>query len=128
MPATPPNLLQITPFLHVQNLESALAFFTDILGFQVTYRVTNYAFVRRERAAFRLLECSPGDPFRDVAPRYAHYIDVNDLAALHAELAAKLATLPPGHVHGPCDQDYGMRELMIVGPDGDLIVFGQAIA
>ena len=59
--------------------------------------------------------------------RFAHYVDVRDVDALHAELKPKLADLPPEDVHGPVDQHYGQRELMIVAPDGDLIVFGQAI-
>jgi hypothetical protein len=28
---------------------------------------------------------------------------------------------------GPVDQQYGQRELMIRAPDGNLVVFGQAI-
>jgi catechol 2,3-dioxygenase-like lactoylglutathione lyase family enzyme len=128
MPKPAPNLVQITPFLHVPDLEKAIAFFTNILGFTVTFRHTDYAFIRRERAAFRLIACGPGDPPRAFTPRVAHYIDVRDLATLHAELAPKLATLAPDQVYGPVYQEYGQRELMVVGPDGDLIVFGQAIA
>jgi hypothetical protein len=45
------------------------------------------------------------------------------------EVAPKLAEHWPGRrVHGPQDQRYGQREYMIEGPDGDLVVFGQAIS
>jgi len=47
--------------------------------------------------------------------------------AIYAELKPKLDTLPAGDVHGPADKNYGQRELLIVGPDGELIVFGQQI-
>jgi hypothetical protein len=47
---------------------------------------------------------------------------------MHAELKPRLDRLPARHVHGPVDQSYGQRELMIVAPDGNLLVFGQAIA
>jgi catechol 2,3-dioxygenase-like lactoylglutathione lyase family enzyme len=29
-----PNFIQITPFMHVRDIEKALAFFNDILGFE----------------------------------------------------------------------------------------------
>jgi hypothetical protein len=60
--------------------------------------------------------------------RFAYYIDVRDLDALHAQLKPKLDGLPAADVHGPVDQPYGQRELMILAPDGNLLVFGQAIA
>jgi len=30
-------------------------------------------------------------------------------------------------VHGPVDQVYDQRQFLIEAPDGDLVVFGQAI-
>jgi catechol 2,3-dioxygenase-like lactoylglutathione lyase family enzyme len=54
------NFIQATPFMMVDDLERTLRtnmiFFTDILGFEVTYRVDNYAYVHRETVGFRLLE------------------------------------------------------------------------
>lgn len=122
-----PNFIQITPFIHAADLEAALAFFVDLLGFAVTYRQPGYAYVSREGCGVRLLQ-SDGD---DCAPpgtrRFAYYIDVRDVDALHAELKPKLDQLPPGDVFGPIDQPYGQRELLILAPDGNLLAFGQAI-
>jgi catechol 2,3-dioxygenase-like lactoylglutathione lyase family enzyme len=121
------NCLQVTPFMHVENLEKAVAFFTDILGFQLGFRVDNYAYLRREAVAFRLLEaCGPEAP-PPGNRRYAYYIDVRDVDALHAELKPKLDTLPPGDVAGPLDQPYEQREFTVLAPDGNLIAFGQDI-
>jgi len=50
------NFIQVTPFMHVDNLERALAFFTEILGFETRFRVANYAYLHRETAGFRILE------------------------------------------------------------------------
>ncbi|MEO7688893.1 MAG: hypothetical protein ABIS51_06365, partial [Sphingomonas sp.] len=58
---------------------------------------------------------------------FAYYLDVRDLDAILAELGPKLAALPAGDVYGPVDQSYGQREVMIRAPDGNLVVFGQAI-
>ncbi len=120
------NFQQVTPFLHVANLQKALDFFTDILGFSVLFRQDGYAYIHRETVGFRLLqaedcEVSPG------RRRFAYYIDVRDVDALYAELKPKLDTLPPGDVHGPADKPYGQRELLVLAPDGELIAFGMAI-
>jgi hypothetical protein len=56
-----------------------------------------------------------------------YYIDVEDVDGLLAELKPKLDTLPDGPRSGPRDQPYGQRELMIVAPNGNLLVFGQSI-
>jgi len=120
------NFQQVTPFLHVANLQTALDFFTDILGFSVLFRQEGYAYVHRETVGFRLLEAEAGE----AAPgrrRFAYYVDVHDVDALYAELRPKLDTLPPGDVHGPADKPYGQRELLVLAPDGELIAFGMEI-
>lgn len=119
------QLQQVTPFMHVPDLGAALDFFTDILGFQVLFRMPDYAYIQRETVGFRLLEAA-GCPLRGDG-RFAYYIDVRDVDALYAELKPGLDRLPPGDVHGPEDKDYGQRELLVRAPDGDLIAFGMAI-
>lgn len=121
------NFIQVTPFMHVENLDAALDFFIQILGFEVPFRAANYAYLEREGVGFRVLE-SHGD---EGAPpgnrRFAYYIDVRDVDGLYAELKPKLDTLPKGDVYGPVNQEYRQRELLVLAPDGNLIAFGQAI-
>ena len=122
------NILQITPFMYADDLEEAVRFFRELLGFSPTVHMPGYAYMEREGAAVRIMQNSPectvprstGRPFR-------YYMDVRDVDALHAELRPKLEHLPANHVHGPVDQAYGQRELMILAPDGGVVVFGQAI-
>ena len=121
------NIIQVTPFMHVPRLGTALDFMTAVLGFRVDFRQSNYAYVSRDGAGLRMLEAGPGDPFRPGTRRFAYYFDCHDVDALHAELKPQLDTLPPGDVHGPADKPYLQRELAVLGPDGNLIVFGQAI-
>ena len=117
---------QVTPFLHVPDLQKALDFFTDILGFTVPFRQDGYAYIHRETVGFRLLEAEENQAAAG-RRRFAYYIDVRDVDALYAELKPKLDTLPPGDVHGPADKPYGQRELLVLAPDGELIVFGMEI-
>ncbi len=119
------NFIQVTPFMSVSSLEGALAFFCGVLSFEVSYRAGDYAYVRRESVGIRLMEDAAQAPVPAGDGRYAYYVDVHDVDALYEELRPKLAGLPAGHVHGPLDQPYGQRELTVVAPDGNLLVFGQ---
>ena len=122
------NFRQITPFMHVTDLNKALSFFTDILGFEVLYRFgKDYAYLEREGCGMRILESHGPDGAPPGNRRFCYYIDVRDVDALYAELKPKLDTLPKEDVHGPADKPYGQRELLVLAPDGNLLAFGQAI-
>lgn len=118
-----PQLQHITPFMRVPDIDAAVAFFVDVLGFKIGFRAGDYAFVSRDNVAFRIVEDAPL-PARGNG-RYMSYIDVADVDALFAELKPKLDRLPAGHVVPLCDQPYGQREFAVLGPDGDLIGFGS---
>lgn len=122
-----PNFVQITPFMHVPDLNKALDFFHDLLGFAVLFRQPGYAYVEREGCGMRLLQRDENDVSSSGSRRFAYYIDVRDVDALYQDLKPKLDTLPPGDVFGPIDQPYGQRELLILAPDGDLLSFGQPV-
>src|SRR6266550_1852837 len=68
------NFIHVTPFMHVDNLERALTFFTDILGFETPYRLANYAYVQRETVGFRILEEKGDDGAPPGNRRFAYYI------------------------------------------------------
>ena len=121
------NFVQITPFMHVTDIEKALRFFVDILGFEVQLRMDNYAYLHRETVGFRVLQQEGPDGAPPGNRRFAYYIDVRNVDQLYAELKPKLDTLPKSDVYGPVNQSYGQRELLILAPDGNLIAFGQAI-
>jgi catechol 2,3-dioxygenase-like lactoylglutathione lyase family enzyme len=121
------NFIQITPFIHVPDLDAAVAFFADVLGFEPTSRSEDYAYVERDGVGIRLRRNIGDDGAPPGNRRFAYYVDVRDVDAIHAELKPKLDALPEGDVHGPADKAYGQRELLVVAPDGNLIAFGQAI-
>ena len=121
------NTYQITPFMHVADLDEAVRFFTETLDFIARVRQANYAYVEREGAAIRILEASCPEELGTPHRGFGYYIDVRNLDQVVAALGTKLAALPAGDVHGPVDQPYGQRELMIRAPDGNLLVFGQGL-
>ena len=122
------NFIQITPFMHVEDLEKALVFFNDVLGFETQFRAGDYAYVHRETAGMRILQQKGADAAPPGTRRFAYYIDVRDADQLYPELKPKLATLPTRDVYGPVNQPYSQRELLVLAPDGNLIVFGPAVA
>jgi len=121
------NFIQVTPFMIVDDINRALNFFTEILGFETLVRYSNYAYVHRETTGFRILEQKGPQGAPPGNRRFAYYIDVRDVDQLYAELKPKLDTLPKGDVYGPVDQPYHQRELLVLAPDGNLLAFGQAI-
>jgi catechol 2,3-dioxygenase-like lactoylglutathione lyase family enzyme len=121
------NITQVTPFMIVPALESALDFMVNVLGFEIDYRSGDYAYVSREGAGMRIMEAGPGNPFQPGARRFAYYFDCNDIDALYSDLKKGLEVLPSEDVHGPADKPYGQRELLVLAPDGNLIAFGQSI-
>jgi hypothetical protein len=122
------NVIRITPFMHVRDLEVALAFVSR-LGFATHHRVgEQYAYVDREGAGLRIMASAEAYVFEGSGRhRFAYYLDVRDVGAIHEELKDFLASLPEEDVHGPADKPYGQRELLVRGPDGQLFVFGQAM-
>jgi catechol 2,3-dioxygenase-like lactoylglutathione lyase family enzyme len=119
------NIFRITPFMHVPDIDAAIAFFTDTLGFTCRFRQGPYAYVQREAAAFRLLQNAGDEGAPPGNRRFCYYIDVEDVDAIHEELKPKIPLLNDGDVHGPIDQIYGQRELLVLAPDGNVIAFGQ---
>jgi catechol 2,3-dioxygenase-like lactoylglutathione lyase family enzyme len=122
-----PNIIQVTPFMLVPDLQRAVDFMANGLGFSVEIHLGDYAYVSRDTAGLRMMEAGPGNPFQPGTRRYAYYFDCLDVDALHAEIMPRLKGLAAGDVHGPVDKPYGQRELLILAPDGNLIAFGQAI-
>ena len=120
------RLTQITPFVCCSDLARSIEFYRDVLGFTVGYHADNYAFMRRDDVALRLLEV---EPETDIAARQnAFYIDAKNLDAMYLSMKPKLDSLPEGRVRPPFDQDYRQREFHVLDPDGTLVFFGEAMS
>ena len=121
------SLKQITPFVPCSDLEKQIAFYRDVLGFELGFQAENYAFLRRDNAAIRLMEVYENVDLKAPERETSFYIDVEGLDALYARLEPKLAALPPSRVRAPFDQPYGQREFHVIDEDCTLIFFGEPI-
>ena len=121
------RLHQITPFVPCTSLDRQIAFYRDILGFKIGFQADNYAFLKRDEVAVRLVEVDGSVDLSHPEREGSFYIDVQDIDLLYAALEPNLRTLPPARVRAPFDQDYGQREFHVADEDCTLIFFGEAV-
>ncbi|WP_421855456.1 bleomycin resistance protein [Oricola sp.] len=122
------NIKSITPFVLTADMDRALAFYEGRLGFECTFRADNYAYVRREGAAIRLIEVGSEIDLGDQRRQNSCYIDVEDVDALYRELEPRLSELAASRLRTPFDQDYGQREFHVADEDATLLMFGAPVA
>mmetsp|Transcript_22885 Transcript_22885/g.38334 ORF Transcript_22885/g.38334 Transcript_22885/m.38334 type:complete len:125 (-) Transcript_22885:2717-3091(-) len=122
------RLTQITPFVPCTSLDRQIAFYCDVLGFSVGFQAENYAFLRRDGVAVRLVEVSAHVDLTHPEREGSFYIDVEGIDAIYAAMKSRLDPLPEGRVRAPFNQDYGQREFHVADEDCTLIFFGEATA
>ena len=130
MPGDKPGLGPALPHVFVRDIEAALAYYRDRLGFRVTVTYGTppfYAEVARDRA--RLAFRSVWEPVfaGDVRERESllsasFAVDTRAaIEALFAEITAAGVAL-----HQPLtDQPWGARDFVVRDPDGNLIHFAR---
>lgn len=118
---------QITPFLHVPDLASALDRLTRALRFLVKYQEEHYAYLEWENTALRVLEEPGRAPAGPGQARMTVYLDCRDVDALYADMLPGLCHLPAEDVQPPLDKDWGQREFMVKLPDGHWMAFGMPV-
>jgi catechol 2,3-dioxygenase-like lactoylglutathione lyase family enzyme len=121
------RLTQITPFVPSTDLAAQTGFYRDVLGFTLGFEADNYAFLRRDDVAVRLVEVSAGVDLKDPVREGSFYIDVQGIDALYADMKPMLDRLPAGRVRAPFNQDYGQREFHVADEDCTLVFFGEGI-
>jgi catechol 2,3-dioxygenase-like lactoylglutathione lyase family enzyme len=124
------TLTGISPVLLVADLERAVAYYRDRLGFEcrVYGYPPNFATAVRDEATI-LLALAP-DP-RRLVPHWQivdqtwnAYIRVDDVEAIYAEEQERGA----GIDYELYDAPHGFREFGVQDPDGHDIAFGQRVA
>ena len=118
---------QITPFVPCSDLDRQIRFYKEMLGFKVGFHADNYAFLRRDDIAIRLVEVDDTIDLSHPEREQSFYIDVHQVDALYESMAADLEKLPAGRVRAPFNQDYGQREFHVIDEDCTLIFFGESV-
>jgi catechol 2,3-dioxygenase-like lactoylglutathione lyase family enzyme len=115
--------------LLVQDVQRALDYYRDQLGFEISHyeRIPeHYGFARRDACSVHFA-CFADAPRRlpncEIAPpdMFDIYVYADDVDRLHAELVERGADI----LHGPLHQGYGTYEFRVRDPDGYVIAFGN---
>jgi catechol 2,3-dioxygenase-like lactoylglutathione lyase family enzyme len=109
------------PILDVRNIETALRFYVEKLGFQVAFQYAdNYAGVRRDQVYFEMQWQAEDHFLWRTAGRLRVRVVVNDPDALFEEYKAKGVLRSGAEVR---DTEWGTREFAFRDPDGNGLVF-----
>src|SRR5262245_54552316 len=105
--------------LYVSNLNAALKFYTEVLGFAQRFRYKDYAGIELGDVQIHL--AGPEVPRRRQIGQGSVYIFCDGVDEYYAEIKAKGANAP----EAPRDYAYGMRDFEVIDLDGNRIAFGQ---
>lgn len=104
----------------VSDLDAALRYYVDILGFEEDFRFGQYAGIQRD--ACRLHLSAFGNPNAGPPGSGAVYIFCDEVDNYYAQITAKGAVtdVPPQ------DYAYGLRDFIARDLDGNRLTFGAA--
>ena len=105
------------PILASLDIARTLKFFEESLGFK-TQHIEDFSYGMAARGDTEIHFWACDDKY--IAENTSCYVRVADISALHEELSAKLGTL-----QGVTKTAWGMAELYVYDPDGNLIKFGS---
>jgi catechol 2,3-dioxygenase-like lactoylglutathione lyase family enzyme len=117
MRAQKPRFDAVTPRVPVQNVEEALKFYRDQLGFDLGWKwgaPVTHANVCRDSISLDLIS-SPERSGSAMA-----YIQMSGVDAYYSELKDRGVSL--GDLG---DRDYGMRDFEVIDPNGNRFAFGE---
>lgn len=110
------NFGKAIPVLASLDMERTLLFYKSVLGFKTAQIGDSYGIAARGETELHFWKCSD----KNIAENTSCYLRVSDIKAVHSELSTKLSSL--GNI---VNTEWGMDELYIFDPDGNLIKFGQ---
>jgi catechol 2,3-dioxygenase-like lactoylglutathione lyase family enzyme len=113
------------PYFPVPDPAAIDTYYRDVLGFRCEYAAGNEFSIWSRGAATimfrRVAEPSRIMPNESQGGTWDVFCWVNDVGALHDELAARGATI----VYPPTVMPYGMKEFAVRDPNGYVLGFGQ---
>ena len=121
------RIVESRTVLAVRDLRASTWFYTNVLGFQRDFGDDGgtWSFLSRDAFKVMLGECPDEKPASELGDHsYVAYLIVEDVDQLHAELAARGASV----ISAPVDEPWGLREFSIRTPDGHRLRFGEPLS
>lgn len=115
---------RLTPMLRTPDLPGTLAFYRDVLGFELASGAQEHGWLALHRDGAELMLSAPNDHEGDTAPAFTGslYLEVADVDALWDAVRdhARVCYTPETFA-------YGMREFAIHDNNGYLLQFGTPV-
>jgi hypothetical protein len=107
------GVVAATFVLAVSDARRTARWWVETIGFEIWLEPEGWVFLRRGACVLRLGSCPDAiDPHDLSDHQYFGYVEVDDLDAYHAEIAARNAEL----LFPPTSQPWGMREMGVRTP------------
>jgi catechol 2,3-dioxygenase-like lactoylglutathione lyase family enzyme len=112
------RFISIAPTVPVRDLDRALAFYVDRIGFAVTFRSPVFALIQRDGQNLGLQRDFAGN--RAGSARF--YVWTTAIDGLHADLLAKRTEC----LGDLAMREHGLRDFTLADPDGNEFGVGEA--
>ncbi|MCG3184219.1 MAG: Bleomycin resistance protein [Planctomycetes bacterium] len=111
-----PRFNQVAPAFAARDFEGLVAFYCDVLGFEVDYKTGVYAVLARDGVQLHIY------PERDgmLGGNNSAYFFVDGVDEIY-EAVRERASI----IHPISDQDYGLRDFLMADPEGNKIGIAQ---
>jgi len=113
---------RISPMLAVADMEETIAFYRDVLIFEVEMQSDEYSIISRDGATIHLMKAADENVMACVRGHTEIYIEVDDISALWTHIEPMRDRYK---IRELIDQPYGMTEFHIGDPNECLVFVGQ---
>jgi catechol 2,3-dioxygenase-like lactoylglutathione lyase family enzyme len=113
----PTHINSTIPVLASLDLKETLDFYTIQLGFRIRGQFEDYAIVSRDDAEIHFWKCED----RHIAENTSCYVRASSIQTLYEEFTRRGLTIKE-----PVIQPWGMKELCVIDPHGNLLKFGES--
>lgn len=116
------RIRQISPMLAVADMEVILAFYAEVLGFNVVLREPDYSIVEKDGTTIHFTKAADDSVMQAVRGHASIYIEVDDIQPLWQRVQPYRDRYK---ITEPSVRSYGMTEFHVNDPNDCLIFVGQ---
>ncbi len=116
------RIRQISPILAVADMEVILAFYAEVLGFNVVLREPDYSIVEKDGTTIHFTKAADDSVMQAVRGHASIYIEVDDIQPLWQRVQPYRDRYK---ITEPSVRSYGMTEFHVNDPNDCLIFVGQ---
>lgn len=116
---------RISPMLAVADMEKAIAFYRDLLGFTAIRQSPEYSIVERDGQSIHLMMAASEEVMNCVRGHTEIYIEVRGILTLWQHVKTFTQTY---RIRELFEREYGMTEFHIEDPNSCLVFVGEPTA